>query len=40
MFKPITVWIQVGPDKNVGPDLGSSCLQKLSAEDSGRQRHG
>ena len=32
--------IQLDPDQarqNVGPDLGSTCLQKLSADDSSRQ---
>ena len=31
---------QSGPIKYVGPDLGLSCLQRLSADDKGRQtRH-
>ena len=31
-----TVWIQIRPD--LGPDLGPYCLQKLSANETNRQR--
>ena len=33
-----TIWIQIRPDKNVGPDLGLKCLKKLSADNTNRQR--
>ena len=26
------------PDQNVGPDLGPNCLQRLSADSTGKQR--
>ena len=28
-----TVWTPIGPEQNVGPDLGPNCLQRLSADD-------
>ena len=28
-----TVWTLIGPEQNVGPDLGPNCLQRLSADD-------
>ena len=33
-----TVWIQIRPDKNVAPDLGQNCLQRLVADNTSRQR--
>ena len=38
-----TVWIQIRPDilsglKNVGPDLGPNCLQRLSVDGTIKQR--
>ena len=35
-----TVWAQcfVWPDQNVGPDLVPNCLQRLSADNTSRQR--
>ena len=29
--------LKVGPDQDVGPDLGPNCLQRLSADDTSRQ---
>ena len=33
-----TVWIQIRADIFVGPDLGPNCLQRLSADNTSRQR--
>ena len=33
-----TVWTLIRPDGIVGPDLGPSCLPRLSVDDTGRQR--
>ena len=33
----VKVWIQIRPEKkNVGPELGQNCLQRLSADDTDR----
>ena len=37
--KKLTVWIQIRPHSNVGPDLGPNCLSRLSANDTSRQRN-
>ena len=31
-----TVWIQIRTDVSVGPDLGSNCLKRLSADNKSR----
>ena len=33
-----TVWIQIRPDVLSGPDRDPICLQRLSADDTSRQR--